>query len=99
MTSKEKVPLQFPVRDKSEDSAPAHLPQPEPTPPELPVNEKFTLWRDEDGDYIIECNRLHQYLAADGATPDEAVYIMRGVLAMVPDILAGDPVAGSIKEK
>lgn len=48
----------------------------------LPVEEKFTLYLDGKGDYIIEAHRHAQkeFLAAHGSTPDEAVYAMREML-------------------
>lgn len=48
----------------------------------LPVEEKFTLYLDDEGDYIIQANREAQgeFIAAHGSTPDEAVYAMRQTL-------------------
>lgn len=71
-------------RDKSEGSAPDSFSPALPDPPELPVDEKFTFWRDEEGDYIVEAQRHRQHLAGHGTTPDDAIFRMRHILAMVP---------------
>lgn len=59
---------------------PAPESEDEATP--LPVEEKFTIYLDGDGDYIMQANRdaQNEFLAAHGATPDEAVLNMRRVL-------------------
>jgi len=41
----------------------------------LPVDKKFTIWFDEDGDYIIQ-SADEPGLGIHGATPDETVQRM-----------------------
>jgi len=51
----------------------------------LPVEEKFTIFLDDEGDYVIQANReaQHEFLTAHGSTPNEAVYAMRQTLDLI----------------
>lgn len=43
----------------------------------LPTNEKFQLWRDEEGDFVLKMlDRPNHHIATHGATADEAVLNM-----------------------
>ena len=50
-------------------------------PPQLPLDEKFSIWLDEDGDYMMQSQREHG-LQAHASTPEDAVWGMRKVLAL-----------------
>lgn len=73
-----------PPQTKPADCPPKRGVFPVSNPSPLPADEKFVLWLDEDGDYIIQAQREadKQYLTAHGATPEDAVWRMREVLDM-----------------
>jgi hypothetical protein len=53
-------------------------------PSPLPQGEKFLFWIDEEGDYIVQAQRENrgEFLSADGATIEDAVWAMRETLDM-----------------
>jgi predicted RNase H-like HicB family nuclease len=48
----------------------------------LPVNQKFTFYLDDEGDYIIQGMADKKYLVTHGDTPDEAVKEMGELLVL-----------------
>jgi hypothetical protein len=70
--------LTFPTEDKSEGVKQNSVPRgPDPTP--LPTDERFILWVDDEGDYMIQLESKPGLLA-HGATLEDAVWVMREVL-------------------
>ena len=51
-------------------------------PSPLPQVEKFLFWIDDEGDYIVQCQRERDFLSADGRTIEDAVWNMREILDM-----------------
>jgi hypothetical protein len=89
-------PLPVATRDKSEGVRLGAIPPP-PDPPPLPVDEKFTLWLDDEGDYMIQ-SQVRSGLLAHGSTPEDAVWCMRQVLELAASLVA-NPVAEMTDEE
>jgi hypothetical protein len=82
----------LPAVDKSEGVNTNAFAVTDPSP--LPVNEKFTLWLDEDGDYMLQSQR-ETGLQAHADNPESAVYVMRQVLDMASSLVP----AGAVEQR
>lgn len=90
-----------PLQPAAQPVGHSHGSDKDPSP--LPVDEKFTLWLDEEGDYMIQAQRQDQaqYLTAHGSTPEDAVWSMRKVLDLAQQLkpVAAQPVVEAEQEE
>lgn len=75
-----------PQEDKSEGVADYAVTD----PPPLPVDEKFTFWLDDEGDYMVQSQR-EPGLQGHAATIEDAVWRMRETLAMASLMKPSNP--------
>jgi hypothetical protein len=81
---KQSTPLPQQEVDKSEGEGPKGVfANTDPSP--LPVDEKFLIWLDDEGDYMI-CPQKEPGLLGHAATPEDAIYVIRQILDMAEQI-------------
>lgn len=77
------IPEAAPQEDKSEGIAEGVFAIVDPSP--FPIGEKFTLYLDDEGDFIIQSQK-ESGLLVDATTPEDAVYRMRQLLDLAAQV-------------